>query len=113
MKKRLPSNIRLEHALRNIGYKNYYGYASLFEEPKHFKKGVKDWVKKIRTRIDELTQYDARLRKLVLIKLDSIDKEVSKVPDGNVEYQIIAELLYLISNLLGYDWLGEINREVD
>ena len=110
--KDLPYNHDLEFALRNIGLKKYYGYAGVFENPKEYRKAIKEWSKHVSKRVYELTEYDERLREIVLSHLKYLEDMIKKVPDGKTEFQIIPIMMGIVNNLIGYDWMGKINRNV-
>lgn len=110
---RLKHNLGLEHALCTIFGKKYHGDASLFEDPKYVKQALNDWIKKVRKRITELTNYDERLRLVTSIQLELLKKELKNFPKENNEWMIITHFIYLINYLLGYDLCdGTINRHV-
>jgi len=113
-------NKELEMALNEFfgvkfrgGKSKYYGLAAAFSDPKFTKKAMKDVIKKIRKRVDELIPEDERLKEMILIELDYLEKTVDKIDKENVDWRIIASLIHLIATLLGYDWLyGIPNRHV-
>lgn len=110
--KRFKYNMKLEHALRQVYGKKYYGYAGCFENATCVKKAIKDWTKKIRKRIIEVTEYDLRLRSMALLELEAIERRVEKIKKENNDWEIISTLMNFVSRLLGYDWLdGEIHRQ--
>ena len=106
-------NIELEMALRQVFGKKYYHSAELFAYPKYVKEDLIDWIKRIRKRTIDITNYDLRLREMIFLNLECLENEVKKIDKENVDWKIIARLMNLVSRFLGYDWCnGEINRHV-
>lgn len=117
-------NGRLEDALRltfppKTSYDKAYsfpgkygGTASLMHDPKFFRAAICDWIRVIRKRVIELTNYDPRLRERTLSALSELETEIKKFPKEENGPIIMAIFVSIISRLLGYDWNGIINREV-
>ncbi len=106
-------NMDLEMALRTLFGNKYNQFAGLAQDPKEIKKAMKDWIKKVENRIDELTNYDPRLKEISEIHLDSLKSAILQLNKENNDWIIIARLLHLISYLLGYDFVdGKIYRHV-
>lgn len=90
----------------------YQNSASLMQDDKYFKNAIRDWIKRIKPRVIELTNHDNRLREMILLELSVLDEELKKFPKEDNATTIIATLISIVGRLLGYDWNGTINREV-
>lgn len=111
--KRFDYNMGLELVLRQVFGKTYYNSAGGFSNPSNIKKALSDWIRKIRKRTLEVTNYDLRLKEMILLELEYIEKEIKKINKENNDWKIIPRLMEIISRLLGYDWCdGEIHRQV-
>ncbi|MBA3046423.1 MAG: hypothetical protein KKH41_01435 [Candidatus Thermoplasmatota archaeon] len=103
-------NIEMEFAFATVLGESVYNNAGLYDDPKYVKKDFLRWINSIEKRIIELTEYDERLLLLTTIHLDRIKENLKKISTEYVEWEIISDMIALISNLLGYDFLGEINH---
>jgi len=111
--KRFCNNMQLELALRTLFGNKYYHFAECGQDPKEIKKAMKDWIKKIENRIDELTNYDLRLKEVSESLLEELKIDISQLEKKNNDWIIISRLIQLISYLLGFDFVdGEIYRHV-
>jgi len=96
-----------------FGRKSYGGIAGAFCDADFCKKCTLRAIKRIRRRLS-LLFMDERLRQTTSIILDRLQKNLKETSEEvNNDWHIIANLLDLISHLLGYDWLdGRIHRHV-
>lgn len=111
-KRDLGYNLELEYALKIVFGDKYYNCAALFNDPKYVKDALKEWIKVMRQRLYNLTNYDERLRLTTSLFLDSLDHELIKLPNNPNVWQIIPILISLINHMAGYDWDGKVNRHV-
>ena len=110
--KRFGYNMRLERALRQVYGNKYYHSAELFSQTNNVKVALRDWIKKIRRRILEVTNYDLRLREIILLDLESLERDIKNLNDKKSDWEIIPDLMDIISRLLGYDWgEGKVSHE--
>ena len=112
--KRFKYNMDFEHALRNLLGQRHYGMAGAFRSPKISKKFLLRAIRRIRRRLNEIITTDERLILTTSITLDRLERNVKAMSAKvNNDWVIIANLLNLISLLLGYDWLdGDVHRHV-
>jgi regulator of sirC expression with transglutaminase-like and TPR domain len=103
MSQRFYYNLELEQALRNLLSDKYYHSASGFSDPKDVEKAMLHATKKIRETLDK-TKADQRFHDLVDVELNALESELRNLRIHNNDWKIIAQLLQLISTLLGYDW---------
>ena len=88
--------------------------AGLFHDPAQVKRALRTAIKKIRSRLNQITTVDERLRLTTSIALERLEDETRKLSrTSDNELEIIAHLIELIALLLGFDWeMGKPNREV-
>ena len=103
-------SIEMEWAFTTVLGESVYNNAGLYDNPKYVKKDFLRWIKTVEKRIIELTEYDERLLLLATIHLDRIKENLKKISTEDVEWEIISDMIAIISNLLGYDFHGEINH---
>jgi len=111
---RFKYNMDLEHALRNLLGKRYYGCAGAFSTPQICKQFLLRALRRIRRRINAVITTDERLLLTTSVTLDRLERYAKAMSVRvNNDWSIIANLLHLVSCLLGYDWLdGKVHRHV-
>ena len=111
---RFKYNGELEWALCNLMGLKYINTAGSFSSVKYCKKDFREAIKHIRKRLNEIITADDRLLMTVSIILDRLDKYVKGTSEQvNNDWYIIANLLNLVSRLLGYDWEdGKVYRHI-
>lgn len=111
---RFKDNMDFEHALSNLLGKRYYGCAGAFSSPKISKEFLRRAIRRIRRRLNEIITTDERLILTTSITLDRLERRVKTTSEKvNNDWFIIANLLNLVSLLLGYDWVdGDVHRHV-
>ena len=84
-----------------------HGFASAYGNYKVFKKRCREFINKIRKRINEIVTNDIYLRETLLADLDIIDEEIKKVSLNSCsEIDIIGALFTLVAHLLGWDCIN-------
>lgn len=102
---RFKYNMIFEIAMQNILGTHYSHSAELFREVDYSKKYLRRAIKKLRKRVVELITHDERLLTQCESILDSIDDLAKKTADDvNNDWEIIANLILLVSKLVGFDW---------
>jgi len=98
-------------ALTGINNKSQ-GMASAFVDPAYFKSRCLSFIRKIRSRIMEITTNDDIFRESLLDSIISLEREIKRVSStNNNDLEIIACLFRTISLLLGWDFFeGKIYR---
>ena len=111
---RFKDNMDLELALRNLMGERCYGLAGAFSDPLCCKEFLLRAIKQIRKRLKEVITTDERLSSTTHNTLDSLEHYAKSTSEKvNNDWFIIADLLNLISRLLGYDYLdGKVHRYI-
>lgn len=111
---RFKYNMDFEDALRNLLGEKYYGYAGVFRNARVCKKCLRRAIRRIRRRLNEIVTTDERLVLTTSITLGRLESNVKATSEkNNNDWFIIANLLELVSLLLGYDWGdGKVHRHV-
>jgi hypothetical protein len=111
---RFKDSMTLESALMNLLGKKYYGSAGVFSDPQICKKFLLRAIRRIRKRLNEIVTTDERLLFITNITLDSLEHNVKTTSEKkNDDWFIIADFLYLVSLLLGYDYQdGKVHRHI-
>jgi len=111
---RFKYNHEFEWALCNLMGLKYVNTAGAFSDVKYCKDMLRRAIRRIRKRLNEVITNDERLlmtTSMVLDRLDEIIKGTSE--QVNNDWYIIANLLNLVSRLLGYDWEdGKVYRHI-
>jgi len=111
---RFKYNLPFEIALSNLLGERYLGSASEFRDITTCKEYFRRAIKRIKKTLNDIIVYDERLLMMTnrtLERLDELAKETSQ--KNNHDWLIIANLIDLISRLIGYDWAdGKIHRYV-
>lgn len=93
-------NWELETALRNLCGDSYYQFASSACNPEKVKKGLLDWTKKARKKLEILTNYNPNLYQSLMADIEDLEDEVKKIGKEENEWQIIAKLLNLTNSFI-------------
>lgn len=112
--RRFKYNMDLERALCNLLGRRYYGSAGAFSDPRVSKKFLLRATRRIRRTLKEIITTDERLLLTTDISLNSLERHIKATSERvNNDWFIIANMLKLISLLLGYDWAdGKVHRHV-
>jgi hypothetical protein len=109
-------SLELEYALAAFfGHDSkWYGTAGGFHRPARVRSALLAATSKIRARLEDIITADDRLLLTTCLALDAIEREAKELREGsNNQLEIIAHLLHLVANLLGYDWqAGKPNRHL-
>lgn len=103
---RFKYNMVFEMAMLNLLGGHYYHCAELFREVDYSKKYLRRAIKKLKKRVNELITHDERLLtqcESILSSIDDLAKETSE--DVNNDWEIIGNLILIVSKLVGYDWV--------
>lgn len=111
---RFRYNMDLELALRHLMGERCYGLAGAFSDPQCCKEFLLKATKQIRKRLKEVVTTDERLLSTTHNTLESLERYAKSTSEKvNNDWFIIADLLNLISRLLGYDYLdGKVHRYI-
>jgi len=113
-KTRFKDSSEFELAMRDLLGKRYYGSAGGFSDFSFCKRCLLSAIRRIRKRLNEIVTMDERLGHTSSSVLDNLERESMRISTkANNDWAIIANLLHLVSYLLGYDWQdGKTHRNV-
>ncbi|MDD5107916.1 MAG: hypothetical protein PHC29_00175 [Candidatus Omnitrophica bacterium] len=102
---RFHYSLQMEMAAWELyGMNKRHGMASAFQNCSFFKKECKNFMNKIRKRINQIVTTDELFRENLNADLDSIERELKYCSkNNNNDIDIIGKLISLVSHLLGWD----------
>jgi len=84
-----------------------HGFASAYGNYKVFKKRCREFINKIRKRVNEIVTNDIYLKETLIKDLNTIDDEIKMISSSSYsEIDIIGGLFALVAHLLGWDCIN-------
>lgn len=107
-------SLPLQFAMMDLVGKKWDGTAGYFTDNRVVARALKEAIRKIRARLDQILTTDDRLRMLCFDQTDALESEIKSFSHGQDNLlEVVAHLLSLVAFLIGFDYhKGVPNRQV-